>query len=77
LLRRSSGGADDHHEQLMGADQCDRRPRGHRGTRQAIAQAVCHVGRKRCGDPSLSSHLARAGTGAFRRAESSVTIEVA
>jgi hypothetical protein len=39
------GRTDDHHEQLIGADQC--------------------------------SHLASPGTAAFRRAESSITIELA
>ena len=35
---RQLGSADDHHEQLVRADQRDRRPRGHRRTRQAVAR---------------------------------------
>jgi hypothetical protein len=56
----------------MGAGQCDRRC----GIRRAIAQAVRHVGRNRFGDPCPGSCLVRARTGAFSRAESSITIEV-
>ena len=35
LITRSSGGADGHHEQLMEAGRCDRRPCGHGGTGHA------------------------------------------
>jgi hypothetical protein len=42
-----------------------------------VAQAVRRVGRRRRPMPSPSSHLAGAGTGTFRRAESSSTIELA
>src|SRR6185437_1997821 len=38
---------DDHHEQLVRADQRDRGPRGHHGTRGPVAKAVCHVGCER------------------------------
>jgi len=37
IAQEVSGGADAHHEQLIGAGQCDRRPCG---TCQAIAQAA-------------------------------------
>jgi hypothetical protein len=37
---------DDHHEQLVGDDQRDRRPRGHRRTHQAVPEAVGDVSRE-------------------------------
>ena len=51
--------------------------RGHNGTSQTVAKAVCHVGRERRPTPSPSSPRASAGTGAFRRAKSSITFELA
>ena len=39
--------ADNHHEQFIGADQRDRRPRGHRSTDRPVPQPVGHVGRER------------------------------
>ena len=40
------GTADDHHEELVGADQRHRGPRGHRRADQAMTQAVRDVGRQ-------------------------------
>jgi hypothetical protein len=42
-----------------------------------MAKAVRNVGRERRRDPRPSSHRASGGTGTFRRAESSITIELA
>ena len=58
--------ANDHHEQLVRADQRDRQPRGH--THQAVPDAMGDVGRERRRDAGPSSHCASAGTGTFRRA---------
>ena len=45
--------------------------------RQAIAQACATLAASVVAIPCPSSHPARAGTGTIRRAESSITIEVA
>jgi hypothetical protein len=42
-----------------------------------VAKAVRHVSRDVAAMLTPSSHRARAGTGTFRRAESSITIELA
>jgi hypothetical protein len=42
-----------------------------------MAKTVRHVGRERRRDPKTSSHRASGETGTFRRAESSITIELA
>jgi len=44
---RCLGRADDHHEQLVRADQRDRRPRGHRRARQAVPETVGDIRRQR------------------------------
>ena len=74
---RCLGRADDHHEQLVRADQRDRRPRGHRRARQAVPETVGDIRRQRRRDTSPSSHRASPGTATFRRAQSSITIELA
>ena len=45
--RRHLARADDHHEQLVRADQRDRRPRSDNRTRRPMAKAVRNVGRER------------------------------
>jgi hypothetical protein len=47
------------------------------GTDEAVAQAVSNVGREGRAMPKPRSHRASAGTGLLRRAESSITIELA
>jgi hypothetical protein len=53
------------------------RPRDHCRADQPMAQAVGNVRRRVAAMPSPSSHRARVGTGILRRAESSITIELA
>jgi len=55
---RRLSGVDDHHEQLVRADQRDRKPRGHNSARQPMAEAVCHVGRERRRDAQAAIELA-------------------
>lgn len=62
--RRNLGTADDHHKQLVRADR-------------AMTQAVHDVGRARRGDAQAEQPPRKRGTGASRRAESSITIELA
>jgi hypothetical protein len=70
--------ANDHHQEFIRSDQRDRRPRRHRRAHRPVPEAVRHVGRERRRDTQAPSrHRASAGTGAFRRAESSITIELA
>jgi hypothetical protein len=52
-------------------------PRGHHRTRRPMAKAVCHVGRHRRRDAQAQQPPRQCGTGTFRRAESSITIELA
>ena len=75
--RRHLARADDHHEQLVRADQRDRRPRSDNGTRRPMAKAVRHVGRERRRDPQAQQPPRQRWTRTFRRAESSITIELA
>jgi hypothetical protein len=42
--------SDDHHKELVGADQRDRRPLGYRRADRPVSQPVSNVGRQRCRD---------------------------
>jgi hypothetical protein len=74
--RRRLRTADDRHKQLVGADQRERRPRGHRSADGPVPQAVSHVGVSVAAMPRPGSHRASAGTAVLRCAESSITIEL-
>jgi hypothetical protein len=69
--------ADNHHEQFVGADQCDRRPRGHHRTCRHVPSPWATLAASVAAMPGPRSHRANAGTGVFRRAKSSITIELA
>ena len=71
------GTADDHHEYFVRTDQRNRRPRGDRGACQAMAQSVRDVGCESRRNPEARSQRTSAGTCVARRAESSITIELA
>jgi hypothetical protein len=73
--RRRLRATNDHHQEFIRADEGDRRPRAHDGTDEAVTQAVGDVRGQGRMMPTLSSHLASAGTRPPRRAESSITIE--
>jgi len=70
--------ADDHHEELVRADQRECPPRRHRGTDQAMPQAMGHVGREGHRDTQAKELPRQPGhRGTLRCAESSITIELA
>ena len=49
-IRRCLRAADDHHHQLVGADERYRRPSAHGGADEAATEAVGEIGRKRRDD---------------------------
>ncbi len=69
VAQRSS----DPRRKLIRPDQRDRGPCGHGRTRWPVAKTVRHVDRERRRDAQTHN----GGTGTFRRAESSITIELA
>jgi hypothetical protein len=69
--------ADDHHQDLVGADQRDRWPRRHSRAYKAMAQAAGDVCGQRRDNANPISHRASAGTPAPSCVESSITIELA
>ena len=75
--RRNLGTADDHHEQLVRADQRNRGPRGHPAPATPWPRPCTTLAASVVAMPRPSSHRASAGTGVLRPAESSITIELA
>ncbi len=76
-VRRNLGTADNHHEQLVRADQRNCGPRRHPCADQAMSQAVHDIGRERRRDAQAEQPPRERGTGVLLRAESSITIELA
>ena len=75
--RRCLCASDDHHQEFVGADERDRWRRRHDGTDRAMAKAVGDVAASVATMLKPSSHRASVGMGTLRRAESSITIELA
>jgi hypothetical protein len=50
IVRQYLRTADYHHEEFVRTDQRDRRPCRYCRTDQAVPEAVCDIGRKRCRD---------------------------
>lgn len=76
-IRYHLGTADNHHEQFVRADQRHRRPRGHHRANRPVPQPVGHVGRERRRDAKAEEPPRQRRPGILRRAEWSITIELA
>jgi hypothetical protein len=76
-VRRRLRAADDHHQELVRADERDRRPRGHSRTDETVARPWVTFAQASREWLRQSSHRASAGTRTLRWAESSITIELA
>ena len=66
---------DQPHQQLIGADQRQRRPGRHGRAEYAVRRSREHVGEQRGGDAAVSSQQASGGGVTARRAASSSTID--